>query len=106
MQEVFEGLVKEGLDMYDDAIRHTDVVEFLKYIKVQRALAENHRLGVHNNIDKPGVVDDEIDDEWCLEEAEFSRIVETFDYVIDLIESGRFAKAYDDVVDFLDERKL
>jgi len=26
--------------------------------------------------------------------------------VIDLIESGRFAKAYDDVVDFLDERKL
>jgi len=92
MQEVFEGLVKEGLDMIDDAVSHTDVVALLKYLKVQRAIAENHRLVIEHEIDKPGVIDDEIDDEWCLEEAEFSRIVETFDYVIDLIESGRFAK--------------
>ena len=90
MQEVFEGLVKEGLDMIDDAVSHTDVVALLKYLKVQRAIAENHRLVIEDEIDKPG---HPLELDLLLREAcDFARIVETFDYVIDLIESGRFAK--------------
>lgn len=92
MQEVFEGLVKEGLDIYDDAVRHTDVVELLKYIKVQRALAENHHRFVSKMLDKPGTIDP-VDENLLERDAcDFARIVETFDYVIDLIESGKFAK--------------
>ena len=90
MQEVFEGLVKDTMDTYDDAVRHTDVVELLKYLKVQRALAENHRLVVNDEIDKPG---HPLELDLLLREAcDFARYVEIYDYVIDLIESGRFAK--------------
>jgi hypothetical protein len=92
MQEVFEGLVKDGIDMIDDAISHTDVVALLKYLKVQRAIAENHRLVEEDKIDKFDIIDP-LDFVLSNREAcAFARIVETFDYVIDLIESGRFAK--------------
>jgi hypothetical protein len=96
MQEVFEQTVKDFADMYEDAIRHTDVVALLKDLKLQRALAENHRLCIECEI---SCVPEEIDpsdehtlDELCREASDFARIVETFDYVIDVIESGKFAK--------------
>jgi len=90
MQEVFEGLVKEGLDMIDDAVSHTDVVALLKYLKVQRAIAENHRLVIEDEIDEPG---HPLELDLLLREAcDFARYIEIYDYVIDLIESGRFAK--------------
>jgi hypothetical protein len=92
MQEVFEGLVKEGLDMIDDAVSHTDVVALLKYLKVQRAIAENHRLVIEHEIDKPGVIDPLELDLLLREACDFARYIEIYDYVIDLIESGRFAK--------------
>jgi hypothetical protein len=92
MQEVFENLIKDGMNLYEDALRHTDVVELLKYIKVQRTLAENHRLSVRHAVNKPGVIEADVEDELLIEEIEFARIVDTYDYVIDLIESGKFAK--------------
>lgn len=99
MQEIFEKTVRDFSDMVEDAIRHTDVVDLLKDIKLQRALAENHRLSVERTIqnleNKTGYIDpsDEYSlDELCREASDFARIVETFDYVIDVIESGKFAK--------------
>jgi hypothetical protein len=94
MQEVFENLIKDGMNLYEDALRHTDVVELLKYIKVQRALAENRRLIAHHVVTKPGVIRVDVESGLFIEEIEFARIVETFDYVIDLIESGKFAKEW------------
>ena len=95
MQEVFEGQVGEFKNMYEDALRHTDVVALLRDIKLQRALAENHRLGVERNIreHKEGDPSDEHTLDCLIREAsDFARIVETFDYVIDVIESGKYAK--------------
>ena len=96
MQEVFEHMIKDVSEIYDDAIRHTDVVSLLRDIKLQRALAENHRLSVERQI---SCAPEEKDpsDEYTLdglhrEASDFARIVETFDYVIDVIESGKFAK--------------
>jgi hypothetical protein len=94
VQEVLENLIKDGISLYEDALRHTDVVELLKYIKVQRALAENHRLAALHTLDKPGIIDTRIIDELLMEERDFARIVETFDYVIDIIEAGKFAKEW------------
>jgi hypothetical protein len=94
VQEVFENLIKDGMNLYEDALRHTDVVELLKYIKVQRALAENHRLTARNAIEDPDMIDAHVIDELCIEERDFTRIVETFDYVIDIIEAGKFAKEW------------
>lgn len=95
MQEVFEKVMKDVSDIYDDAIRHTDVVDLLKDMKLQRALAENHRLQVERSISehKEGDPSDEYTiDALSREASDFARIVETFDYVIDVIESGKFAK--------------
>jgi len=95
MQEVFEGQVGEFKNMYEDALQHTNVVALLRDIKLQRALAENHRLGVERNIreHKEGDPSDEHTLDCLIREAsDFARIVETFDYVIDVIESGKYAK--------------
>jgi hypothetical protein len=91
MQEVFENLVKDGMNIYEDALRHTDVVELLKYIKVQRALAENHKLEIDRLIDIPGAIDP-VQLYLHQESRDFARYIEIYDYVIDLIESGKFAK--------------
>lgn len=92
MQEIFEGLVKDTLDMHDDAIRHTDVVELLKYIKVQRALAENHHAEVTRILRESRIAGKGEDKEMVREILDFARYIEIYDYVIDLIESGKFAK--------------
>ena len=92
VQEVFENLIKDGMNLYEDALRHTDVVELLKYIKVQRALAENHKLEIDGLIDKPGVIDPVQLHYLHQESRDFARYIEIYDYVIDLIESGKFAK--------------
>jgi hypothetical protein len=75
------------------------VVALLKDLKLQRALAENTRLRTEHFIqhleNKTGYIDpsDEFTlDELCRDASDFARIVETFDYVIDVIESGKFAK--------------
>lgn len=82
--------------MYEDAIRHTDALALLKDIKLQRALAENHRLGVERSIreHKDDPSDEFTLDELLRESSDFARIVETFDYVIDVIESGKYAREY------------
>jgi hypothetical protein len=103
MQEILEKTLKDVSDMYDDAIRHTDVVSLLKDIKLQRALAENSRLRAEHLLEKyerERVIDpsDEfLEDEVAREASDFARIVETFDYVIDVIESGKFTKEYHDL---------
>ena len=93
MQEVFENLMKDGMNLYEDALRHTDVVELLKYIKVQRALAENHRLSAERlMISEHGTLNALELHYLCKEMENFARYIEIYDYVIDLIESGKFAK--------------
>jgi len=104
MQEIFENMLKDAYDqMIKDRdeqelnvmIQTTDVVALLKHVKLQRALAENHRLGVEREIRdyKEGDPSDEHTlDHLVREASDFARIVETFDYVIDVIESGKYAK--------------
>ena len=94
MQEVFENLVKESLNMYDDAIRHTDVVELLKYIKVQRDLAAKHHAEVTCILQESRIAGKGEDQNMVREILDFARIIETLDYTIDLIESGKFAKEW------------
>jgi hypothetical protein len=104
MQEIFENMLKDAYDqMIKDRdeqelnamIQTTDVVALLKHVKLQRALAENHRLGVERNIReyKDGDPSDEFTLDVLIREAsDFSRIVETMDWFIDMIEAGKFAK--------------
>jgi hypothetical protein len=95
MQEIFEGQIGEFKKMYEDALRHTDVVDLLRDIKLQRALAENSHLRAEREIRdyKEGDPSDEHTLDCLVREAsDFARIVETFDYVIDVIESGKYAK--------------
>jgi hypothetical protein len=99
MQEIFEKTVNDLSDMIDDAIRHTDIVALLKDLKFRRTLAENHRLLAECEFkvfqNKTGYIDQSCEfaeDEIVRDIYEFTRIVETFDYVIDVIESGKFAK--------------
>lgn len=51
MQEVFEGLVKDTMDMYEDAIRHTDVVKLLKDLKIQKACADAQVSRIKSELD-------------------------------------------------------
>jgi hypothetical protein len=91
MQEVFEGLVKDTMDMYDDAVRHTDVVRLLKDLKIQRVCADARVKLLERMLNTEGV-HDPVDDELLEVEAlEKSGEIEAFNYVIDVIESGKFA---------------
>jgi hypothetical protein len=62
MQEVFEGLVKDTMDMYDDAVRHTDVVRLLKDLKIQRVCADARVKLLERMLNTEGV-HDPVDDE-------------------------------------------
>lgn len=106
MQEVFENMLKDAYDQMikdrdeqdlNEMIQTTDVVALIRHIKFQRAIAENHRLGVERNLAeflnrKSDASEEHVEDELVREACDFSRIVETMDWVIDLIESGKFAK--------------
>lgn len=108
MQEIFENMLKDAYDQmikdrdeakksYDDMIRSTDVSELLKYVKLERALAENHRMGVERQLKeflerKSDASEEHVEDELVREACDFSRIVETMDWFIDMIEAGKFAK--------------
>jgi hypothetical protein len=75
-----------------------DGAALLKHMKLERALAENHRLQKVHLLEKyegKRVIDasDEFEeDDLAREVYEFARIVETMDWAIDLIESGRYSK--------------
>ena len=96
MQEVFELMIRDALDAAakdrDEMLMNIDGMALLKHMKLERALAENHRLGVERQIsefiNRKNVVDDILIRESC----DFARIVETMDWAIDLIESGRYSK--------------
>jgi hypothetical protein len=101
MQEVFEQMIKDALDAAakdrDEMFMNTDVVALLKHMRLERALAENHRLGVERQlkeflIRKSDASEEHVEDELVREACDFARIVETMDWAIDLIESGRFSK--------------
>jgi len=101
MQEVFEQMIKDALDAAakdrDEMFMNTDVVALLKHMKLERALAENHRLGVERQLRefldrKSDASEEHVEDELVREACDFARIVETMDWAIDLIESGRFSK--------------
>ena len=99
MQEIFESTLKNLSDMVNDAIRHTDIVALLKDIKLHRNLAENNRLCAERAFkylqNMTGYIDQSAEyaeDEVVRDIYEYTREVETFDYVINIIESGKFAK--------------
>jgi hypothetical protein len=92
MQEVFEGLVKDSMDTYDDAVSHTDVVELLKYLKVQQIKATEHWITLDCILQECRIAGKPEDEKIVREVLDFARYIEIYDYVIDLIESGRFAK--------------
>ena len=101
MQEVFENLIRDALDAAakdrDEMFMNTDIVALMKHMKLERALAENHRLGVERQlkeflIRKSDASEEHVEDELVREACDFARIVETMDWAIDLIESGRFSK--------------
>jgi len=106
MQEIFENMLKDAYDqMIKDRdeqelnamIQMTDVVALLKHVKLQRALAENHRLGVERQLAdflerKSDASEEHVEDELVREALDFSRIVDTMDWFIDMIEAGKFAK--------------
>ena len=106
MQEIFENMLKDAYDqMIKDRdeqelnamIQTTDVVALLKHVKLQRALAENHRLGVERQLAdflerKSDASEEHVEDELVREACDFSRIVETMDWFIDMIEAGKFVK--------------
>jgi len=91
MKEVFEDLIKEGIDMYEDAIRHTDVVRLLKDLKIQKVCADAQLKRAELAYNKPGVHDPSEDEQLELDIIKFAQESETFKYVIDVIESGKFA---------------
>lgn len=98
MQEVFEDMVREVCNMYDDAIAHTDVVKLYKDLKIQKACADAQHSRLENELKKYNFLDqfnedtkDELD-QIIIQIGEFARVSETFQYVIDVIESGKFTK--------------
>lgn len=98
MQEVFELLIRDALDAAakdrDEMLMNIDGVALLKHMKLQRALAENNRLRAERYL-REHVRDDSeefVEDELIREACDFARIVETMDWAIDLIESGRYSK--------------
>jgi hypothetical protein len=101
MQEVFEQMIRDALDAAakdrDEMLTKIDCVALLKHMKLERALAENHRLGVERQLRefldrKSDASEEHVEDELVREACDFSRIVETMDWAIDLIESGKFSK--------------
>lgn len=101
MQEVFELMIRDALDAAakdrDEMLMNIDGVALLKHIKLERALAENHRMGVERQlreflVRKSDASEEHVEDELVREACDFSRIVETMDWAIDLIESGKFSK--------------
>jgi hypothetical protein len=101
MQEVFEIMIRDALDAAakdrDEMFMNTDVMALLKHMKLERALAENHRLGVERQLRefldrKSDASEEHVEDELVREACDFARIVETMDWAIDLIESGKFSK--------------
>lgn len=101
MQEVFELMIRDALDAAakdrDEMLMNIDGVALLKHIKLERALAENHRMGVERQLReflarKNDASEEHVEDELIREACDFTRIVETMDWAIDLIESGKFAK--------------
>jgi hypothetical protein len=90
MQEVFESLVKDTVDMYEDAIRHTDVMKLYNDLRIQKACADAQIGRIKNELDKPGVIDEECEESLWVELTEFETESRTFKYVIDVIESGKF----------------
>jgi hypothetical protein len=101
MQEVFEQLIRDALDAAakdrDEMLMNIDGVALLKHMKLERALAENHRLGVERSLAEflkrtPDASDECVEDELVREASDFARIVETMDWAIDLIESGKFSR--------------
>ena len=101
MQEVFELMIRDALDAAakdrDEMLMNIDGVALLKHMKLERALAENHRMGVERQLKeflsrKSDPSEEHVEDELVREACDFSRIVETMDWAIDLIESGRFSK--------------
>lgn len=101
MQEVFELLIRDALDAAaearDEMLMNIDGIALLKHMKLERALAENHRLGVERQLRefldrKSDASEEHVEDELVREACDFARIVETMDWAIDLIESGRFSK--------------
>lgn len=106
MQEIFENMLKDAYDQMikdrdeqaqNEMIQNTDVVALLKHVKLERSLAENHRMGVERQlreflIRKIDASEEHVEDELVREACDFSRIVETMDWFIDMIEAGKFAK--------------
>lgn len=101
MQEVFEIMIRDALDAAakdrDEMLMNIDGMALLKHMKLERALAENHRMGVERQlkeflIRKSDASEEHVEDELVREACDFSRIVETMDWAIDLIESGKFSK--------------
>ena len=90
MQEVFEKMVNDVVDIYEDAIQHTDVVKLVKDLKLQMAVAESRSKMLEHEINKPGVHYQDDDDLMEVEILELSGQVEAYKYVIDVIESGKF----------------
>ena len=92
MQEVFENLVKNGVDMIEDALQHTDVIRLLNDIKVQQAIYENEIKVIENKLNCIGPHDSEDDNEMEIELMNLAGQVEFAQYVIDVIESGKFVR--------------
>lgn len=95
MQEVFEGLVKDTMDMYEDAIRHTDVVKLLKDLKIQKACADAQVARIKSELDdEPCIIvfdeDAELYKELKTDLTAFESESKVLKYVIDVIESGKF----------------
>lgn len=91
MQEVFEDMVKTGVSMIDDAINHTDVVKLLKEIKLQKAIIESRSKLLEHEYNRIGSHDPVDDDLLETEILNLAGQVEFATYVIDVIESGKFA---------------
>lgn len=91
MQEVFEDMVKTGVSMFDDAINHTDVVKLLKDIKLQKAIYESRMKFIERALNRVGPHELQDDDELEGELLDLAGQVTFAQYVIDVIESGKFA---------------
>jgi len=102
MQEIFELLINDALDAAqearDEMLRNIDIVSLLNHMKLEREKANKHYLHQYYLLEKyeeKHVIDasDEFaEDDLAREVYEFARIVETMDWAIDLIESGKFVR--------------
>lgn len=93
MQEVFEDAVKGFVDIYQDALQHTNVVKLLADLKIQKACADAHAARIKKELDEAlGTFDEDYEDSLWTYLIEFKKESETFKYVIDVIESGKFAE--------------